>query len=338
MAKVQDQTQQTEEDTTEVAETEGTDTSVDKAVKTSKAFDELLDKEGVEETPPDTDEDETKETEDKAEEETGEDSDKGDDKTKADDETKVSDELAKRAIDLGLTEEEIGQFDSDEELEKTVRIIESVVAEEDAAPQVESTQTPAKKKTETEEDTGIKFENESDIDPEILKALRTVEQQNKELRETVGKLTSDIQQQQENRQAELQRQFVKRFDGMIDGLGLDFADVFGKGPLDDLSKRSQAYKNRDAVRGRMYALGMGFQAANEPVPDEKQLFDLAINSLHGEKVKRTQGLKLGEKTAKYAKSARVGRASTRKTGKLTGEQKAIQTSLEFDRLIDTSED
>lgn len=351
MAKDQNQTQQTEEQNADVVETKEEDTSIDKAVKTNEDFDKKLDAEGVEETPSEDDDKtkDSKESEDKDKSEaddkgTGEgeaqDSDKDDDtdadKSKTDDETKVSDELSKRAIDLGLTEDEIGQFDSDEELEKTVKIIESVVKEEDAVEKVDSTQTPDKKKTE--EDAGIKFENEGDIDAELLKGIRTLEQQNKELRETVGKLAANVQQEQQTRQQEQQKQFVKRFDGMVDKLGLDFADVFGKGSLDDLSMRSKAYKNRDAVRGRMYALGMGFQVAKETVPDEQKLFDLAINSLHGEKVKIVDGLRLGKKTTKHSKSARVGRAATKKTGKLTGDQKAIKTNLEFDQLIDTSED
>jgi len=353
MAKEQDQTQQTEEENAEVVETKEDTTSADKATKTSEDFDKLVDEnpEDVEDTPSeDVETKDSKDSEDKDASEadakdTGKDedkdSDKGDDKdddkSKDDDEAKVSDELAKRAIDIGLTEEEIGQFESDEELEKTVKIIEGVVAEEDAVEdKVDSTQTPSQKKTE--EDAGIKFENEGDIDPELLKGIRSLEQQNKELRETVDKLASNVQQEQEARQQEQNRQFIKRMDGMVDKLGLDFADVFGKGSLNDLSKRSQAYKNRDAVRGRMYALGMGFQVAKEAVPDEQQLFDLAINSLHGDKVKIVDGLKLGKKTTKHAKSARVSRAATKKTGKLTGDQQAIKRIVEFYRFLNTSED
>lgn len=354
MAKEQDQTQQTEEENAEVVETTEEDTSIDKAVKTSEAFDDLIDKnpEDVEDAPPEDKDDEKKDSKESGDKDaskaddkdTGkdedEDPDKDDDKDAdktGDDETKVSDELAKRAIDLGLTEEEIGQFSSDEELEKTVSIIESVVKEEDAVETVDSTQAADTKKTE-DEDTGIKFENEGDIDPEILKAFRSVEQQNKELREKVGKLEGNVQQEQQNRQAEQNRLYMKRFDGYVDGLGLDFADVFGKGSTNDLSKRSKAFKNREAVSKRMFAFGQGFQAAKETIPDEKHLFDMAINSLHGEKVKIVQGLRSGKKNRAYKKGAQVGRSATRKTGKLTGDQKALATNKAFDELIDTSED
>lgn len=357
MAKEQDQTQQTEEENAEVGETKEDTTSTDKAVKTSEDFDKLADEnpEDVEDTPSEDDNEtkESKDSEDKDaskadDEESGkeadEDSDKDDDEDEdksvdktIGDETKVSDELAKRATDVGLTKEEIGRFDSDEELEKTVKIIEAVVKEEDAVDQMDSTQTSDTKKTE-EEDTGFKYENEGDIDPEVLKGQRFLEQQNKELREKVDKLESDVQKEQDVRKAENQRQFIKRYDGYIDKLGLDFADVFGKGSLNDLSKRSQAYKNRDALRGRMYALGIGFQTANEDIPDEKQLFDLALTSLHGKKLKTVEGLRSQKKNKDYAKGAKIGRAATKKTGKLTGDQKAIKTNVEFDQLIDTAED
>jgi hypothetical protein len=352
MAKEQDQAQQIEEENAESVEMKEEDTSTDKAVETSKKFDELLDKEGVEETPPDEVEEDSKKSEDKdkskaedkdtGDEDEDKDSDKDDDKDAdktGDDEPKVSDELAKRAIDLGLTEEEIADFESDEELEKTLNIIESVVKEEDAADQSDSAQSTDKKKTkDDEEDTGIKFENEDEIDPEILKGIRSLEQQNKDLRKEVDELKTGVQQEQQRRQAESQRQFVKRFDGMVDKLGLDFVDVFGKGSLNDLSKRSKAYKNRDTVRGRMYALGVGFQTAEQPIPDEQQLFDLAINSLYGDKVKTSQGLRVKKAGTKYKKGAQVGRSATKKTGKLTGEQKAIATSKKFDEKIDELED
>ena len=354
MAKEQDQAQQTEDDSADVAEVKEDTTAIDKATDTSEAFDKLIDEnpdpEDVEETPPEEKDDEKKDSKKPEEKDdtkaddkdAGKDSDKeGDDKDadkSGDDETKVSDELTKRAIDQGFTEEEIEKFNSDTELKKFLDVLEKVVAEEDAVVQADSTHKPAEKKADAAEDTGIKFENEGDIDPEILKAVRTIEQQNKELRETVGKLAGNVEQEQKARQLEGQRQFVKRFDGYVDKLGIDFADVLGKGKLNDLSKRSQAYKNRDALRGRMYAFGQGFIAAKEAIPDEQKLFDMALNSLHDDKVKRSSGLRLKEKTDKHAKSARVGRASTRKTGKLTGDQKALTTNLAFDELIDTTED
>jgi len=348
MAKEQDQTQQTEEDKAVVVETKEDTVSTDKAIETSKDFDKLIDEnpESVEETPPE--EDDKDESKDSKEPEKKDDT-KADDKDtgkvkdevseKSDDKatSNVSEELAKRADDVGLSEDEIGQFADEADLEKTVKAIEAVTAKEEAVVQEKTTQTPAEKKEVVKTDTGIKFENEEDIDPEILKAFRSQEQQNKELRESVDKLTANVQAEQQSRQQESQKQFIKRFDGFVDGLGLDFADVLGKGPLNELNETSRAYKNRTAIGARMHAFGKGLVDAGQDLPDEKQLFDLAVNSLHKQKVETSKGLRLGKKTTARSKQ-RLGRAATKKAGSMTGQQKAVATSLAFDEQIDTSED
>ena len=315
MAKDQDQTQQTEEDqqAEESVETKEEDTSTAKAVETSKKFDEKLDDEGVEETPPDDKEEKSdkEESEDKSEaEEKDAGKEKDEDSEKAETETtsKVSKELAKKASDYGLLDEEIATFENDEELQKVIDVLESVMAEDDED-QAAGAQPPTKKEDET--DTGIKFKNEDEIDPEILTALRSLEQSNKELREQLKSVTGNMQQQQ-------QQQFLTRFDAMISGLGKDFADVFGIGPTMELGKRSKAYRNRDAVRSRMYAFSKGLVDSGQQLPDEQQLFDLALNSLHKEKVDKVKGLRTKEKTDTHSKRARVQRAATKKTGPLTG--------------------
>jgi hypothetical protein len=138
-------------------------------------------------------------------------------------------------------------------------------------------------------------------------------------------------------EAQGRREFVKRFDGMIDAQGLEFADTFGKGPTDNLGLRTKAFKNRDAVRGRMHALATAITADGQAMPDEQHLFDLAMTTLFKDKMETVKSARMHKKTTKRSKQARVGRAATRKTGSLTGLQKAYQTSKDFDEMIDTSE-
>lgn len=343
MAKEQDQTQQTEEDTTKTAEVKEDTTAVDKAVKTSEDFDKLVDAnpEDVEDTPSEEKDDTSKDSKDS---ETKDDS-KADDKDTGKDDTEdsekdnkdtknatdtgesnISKEVAQKALDSGLSEEEIDQFDSDEELEKFVGIIESVMSEEDE--KIDTTQKPDEKKTE--DDSVIKFENESEIDPEILKGIRSLEKDNKELREEVRGLVGGMQQQQD-------AAFLKRFDGMVTGLGKEFADTFGIGSTDDLGRRSMAFKNRASIGKRMRAFGRGMVDAKISLPDEQELFDLAVNSLHKKKLETVKGLRLGKKTTARSKQ-RIGRAASKSAGNLTGQQKAVETSRKFDDLIDTTED
>lgn len=317
-----------------------------KAVKSSKDFDELIDKEGVDDNPSDesvsTSEDDKNKQKPEPKEKTGDADDKDSGKTEKDkgaqtqeDAYKVSEELAKKAIDLGLNEEEVAAFDSDEELQKTLSIIESISNEPEGQEQ-QTAQSVAKpdEKTETD-DSVLKFENEEDVDPELLKAMKNME---KTYKSQISKLEQTVNAMQQQTQKAQQDQFIKRFDSMIDKLGLDFADVFGKGSTDDLSKRSIAFKNRDAIRARMYAFGKGFVEAKEPMPDEQQLFDLAVRSLHGKKIEDVKNAKASKKYKEYAKGARAGRPSSKSAGNLTPHQKAVETSNKFDALIDTSED
>ena len=345
MAKEEDQTQKTEEDTTVADEIQAEETkAAEAAVKTSEDFDAKIDADDVEETPPEEKKEAEKkeESEDKADDDdTGQDEDDSD-KQEADakdatdtGETEISKELAQKAIDLGLTEDEVKAFDTADELTEMVKSIEDVTsAAEEKATETETVEKPAEKPETKEDDSAVKFENEDDIDPEILKAFRALEKQRLDdrkereaLLETVKELSGGIDQQ--NRQ-----HFVKRFDGYVKGMGIEFAGTFGTGSTDDLAGSSKAFQNRDAVRGRMLALAK----AMPDVTDEQRLFDIAVNSLHKEKIDNVNGSRMSKKTTKHSKRARVGRSATRRTGTMTGHEAAVETSRNFDELIDTSED
>lgn len=346
MAKEQDQTQDNEEIKDDAAvETKEEESSTAAAVKTSEAFDKLIDDEGIPGEVPFED-DEPKETDSNEKEDakaddtdTGQADDDSEQKEESDEkdatdtgESAISKDLAQKALDLGLTEEEVQELGSDEAVEKVVGIIESVMSEDEETPA--ATETPKAKATE-EEESGLKFENEDDIDPELLKNIKAMEQRHREevseLRKTVDELKGGIEERE-------RQEFVKRFDAMVAEQGLEFADVFGKGPTNDLGLRTKAFRNRDAVRRRMYALASAMTEDGQAMPPEQQLFDLAVNSLFKDKVETVKSARMVKKTAKHAKKARVGRAATKSAGSLTPHQKAVQTSRDFDALIDTSED
>jgi hypothetical protein len=357
MAKETDQTQETI-DTTEVkdeVQAEQKDTKPDenhaKAVKTSEDFDKKLAEEGVDDdslpAPKDSKSKKDKESETEDEAQTDDkNSGKADDEVKDDevkdeqtqtkgDELKVSEKLAKEAVDLGLTPEEVAEFQSDDELSKTLGILKSVLSDtEDEKPVSQQETPPVKKGKETEPESVFKFENEDDLDPGLLAGIRKGE---KFYQDQIKALSDKVDAMQSGVVQEKQREFVKLFDGMVNELGLEFADVFGKGSTAELSKRSMAFKNRDAVRAHMYAYARGLSEAGLPVPDEKSLFNVALHSLHGEKLKAVEGLRTSKKGADYAKGARVSKPATRKAAGLNPMQKAIETSRKFDDLIDTSE-
>ncbi|MHC4435706.1 MAG: hypothetical protein ACYTBS_28170, partial [Planctomycetota bacterium] len=216
MAKEADQTQTIEAETPEVdaaaeaAAKEEAD-AVAAATKTSSDFDKKLDAEGVDdETPPadktgDDDESAAKEadaTKDEPEAK-GDDKDaaaaeKDDQKAAAKDddseqEPKVSKELSTRAANLGLTPEEIAEFGSDEELTRTLNVLDGIIA--DAEGQETPAQRPAQEPAETTKDTKdakaeddtfkLEFKNEEDIDPEILANLKGMAKHQKDVVERV---------------------------------------------------------------------------------------------------------------------------------------------------------
>lgn len=354
MAKEEDQTQQTEEDKGDATEVKEDTIAVDKAVKTSEDFDKHLDAnpEDVEETPSEDKDDKSKDSKDSKDSEKKDDS-KADDKdtgdkddTKGSDkggdksETEISDKLNQKALDLGLTEDELKDFDGTaKDLEKIISDIEKAVAVDEPAKKVDSAQATDKKKDEdTIGDDSLILDNEEDIDPGIVKGMKSLEQENKKLRDRLDKVTTDIEQEKQTRLQESRNQFGKRMDTMVDKLGLDFAGIFGRGPIAKLDRTSNAFKARDSVRAHMLAFAKGFSEVGDDMPTEEKLFDMAVRSLHEEKVNTVNGLRSSKKGVKYAKGAKLGRSATKKTGKMTGDQKALATNLKFDEQIDMTED
>jgi hypothetical protein len=334
MAKEQDQTQDNQD---QVIDTTEDDNATATAVKTSEDFDSKLDAEGIDENLPEDDKAKEDESEDKDTDSDADDTGKAEDKDTGDAETDTEDEetgdddalsqnLVDQAIDLGLKTEEIALHKDDAELERTVEILSNIKI---AQPKPDDkTQKPAK--DDDAKDEGIKFENEEDIDPSILKAVRSLEGSNKELRQMVERLTGTIQQRNQD-------EFEDRFDGMIKDLGTDYEDVFGAGKGTDLNTRSAAHRNRKTMIKRMYAIASGYETAKERIPTEKELFDQALFALHRKKMNTVRSKVISEK-GKKQKGRKAGVPASSKTEKPpTGVQKAIATSREFDKLIDTSE-
>jgi len=368
MAKEPDQPKETDEVKDEAAQEAAAEEkeqakATAKAAATSDKFDKLIDAdeaEGDEETPleapvdDDKGKGEKKGKEAEGDEETPPEKPESDEtpapeKKGADDEppeVKVSDDVAKRAIGLGMTEEEIAEYGNDAELTKTLNVFQSIIDSDEEPetptvgepPQAPGAQTPAEKpaenKAEEDETSGLKFKNEDDIDPELLTNLKEMEKRHraevKELRDQVSGLLGKLHTEDETR-------FMGRFDGMVENLGTEFEDVFGKGKTTDLSRRGNAAKNRFAIRSRMFAFAKGLNDTGQTVPDEQALFDMAVNSLHQKKVKNVAGLRLHKKTSERSKQ-RIGRGAARRAGEQTPQQKAVETSRKFDDLIDTTED
>jgi len=337
MAK--NQTQNDDDQTQDqIIDTKEDDAATATAVKTSEDFDAKLDSEGIDEALPEDDEtksDEDKDTDSETDDTgTAEDKDAGGDETEDKDEDKGDDDalsqnLVDQAIDIGLKMDEISLHKNDAELERTIDILSGINITRRTSPDNQA-QTPEKKDAKDKDDEGIKFEDEEAIDPDILKAIRGIEKQNKDLRQIVDRLTGSIEQRNQD-------EFEQRFDGMIKDLGTDFEGVFGEGSTKDLNKNSGAFRNRRAMSRRMYAIAKGYTDTGLNIPTEKDLFETALFALHRKKMNNVRSQDIARKTDKQ-KGAKAGKPASSRTGKPpTGIQKAIHTSREFDKLIDTSE-
>jgi hypothetical protein len=346
MAKEDDQTQQTEEQTGETATAtldKEPDENVKAAFATSEKFDELIDEKGIAgDEPFDDDEQPEEKPAETHEEPKPDESEQKDDQQQRAEQTAqatgVSQDLREKALDAGLTEDEIGRFDDDTGLQKTLDIIEKVVAgsgddETPAQEQKESSEEP-------EEGFEFEFENRDDIDPELLDNIEKMqshyEGQIKSQSEQITQLSGKVDRLLAETTKKEQDEFVEKFDGMVDKLGLEWAEVFGKGGTRALEKSSRAWENRDAVRARMHAFATGLVQSGGKLPTDEDLFDMALHSLHKEKLTQVQDTRTQAARTKRAKQ-RTGRPATKTTGQLTPEQKAYETSRKFDELIDTSE-
>ena len=354
MAKDKDQPEKTEETLTpeQIAEQKAADAqeveAQDAAVKASEDFDNLADEsDDVEETPLEK-EDEQLEADDKAEKEDVEETpsdEPGDDdgKGKKDGESEISDEMRKRATDLGMVPEEIAKFKDDAELVKSVEIMENIRDDDGDEEQEAPAPKPAKPEVKKDGDeqkpadpSELVIENEDEMDPGIVKIMKAQHKKNYELEQKLAEQGEKFKAGEDRLEAERNKVAMERFDEKIAALGKDYHDTFGQGGTLGMSTRSTARKNRNKLGRHMVALGNAMVEAGDEVTSES-LFEMALNNVFQEKVEAIKGAKLHAKTSKRSRQ-RIGRGDTKKTGKPTRQQAAVQVSEEFDELIDASED
>jgi hypothetical protein len=231
-----------------------------------------------------------------------------------------------RAKELGMTDEQIGDFSSKEDFEKALAILES-----------RQKGTEPEKKTETKDDDKP---YDSGLDPDVydegiieqlnkigkmtdsLKAeLKAIKLENSSLKTTVDAVNK-------RGQAQAQNEHTNWFDGQINSLeGLE--DVLGKGTIKDIKKGSDEYKNRAALDEEMRTIAAGYRATNRKIPAKSDLFQMALNIKFPEKIKGAVIASAGKKLDKRASQA-LGRGSG-KGSAVTEIEKAVQANRNFDK-------
>jgi len=189
----------------------------------------------------------------------------------------VSDELAAKAKKLGISDEDIALFDKPEQLEKLCKAYEnSKDAEQE---QKEEKQEQSGQDNSDSFDEEFKLDLDPDLyDPDICKAMQSTAKQINGIKGALSSVVSAVRSQSN-------QSFEREFESMISGLGDSFADTLGKGSINEIGTDSQFYTNRCKLIEEMTTLAAGYAQTNKPLPESKVLFNKAINSVFGDKVK-----------------------------------------------------
>ncbi len=115
---------------------------------------------------------------------------------------------------------------------------------------------------------------------------------------------------------------------MIATLGDEFADTLGKGDLEAIGSDSEHFKNRCKVIDEMNAIATGYTQTGKKVPSQKKLFERAVNSVFGDKVKSNVRKEVAAQLEK--RSSQIISRPTSKKGKdnLSPDQRATSVVKE----------
>jgi len=212
----------------------------------------------------------------------------------------IPDELVAKAKKLGISDEDISLFEKPAQLEKLCSLVEPTAAETK-----DQQGEQAEQKTETAYDEGdFKLELDPDLyDPDLCKAMESTASQINGIKKALSDVVSAMQRQSEE-------SFEKNFEGMIAGLGDEFADTLGQGSLGEIGTDSDFYKNRCKLIEEMNAIALGYSQTGKAIPAQKQLFKRALNSVFGDKIKANTRKQIASELDK-----RSGQIISRPTGR-----------------------
>jgi len=319
--EAKDTTEETTEETQETS-TEKTADSGSKAVEeATQTLDSFLDDE--EKTEPDTGEadettgeaDDTSEAEEKTD--TSETEDKGEDKG-------FSESLIALAESSGLTKEQIENFSSEKDLVNTLSILGSKTPTE-----TEDKSKETKKDEDKPYNCGL---DPKEYDEKIIATLNKLGEENRQLQKRLANSDAKAAETEKAQQAQYVAERIKWLDSEFAELGEEYEDVFGKGGHDDISQKSETFKNRVAVDDEIDILVYTYKIKGKPLPPAKELFKKAVTVLFSDKTKSVSTKTLTAKMKKRASQA-LGRGSGKATP-ATGLEAAKQASAELDAALD----
>lgn len=221
--------------------------------------------------------------------------------------------LLGRAEALGLTEAEWQGF-SPERLEAFVSGVEArsgtPAPDGEVKPGEEGDEKPVKDKPGQEEATGFQLELDPDLyEPELVKAFKDLAAHNQEELAAMQERVDQLTQQQTT---ESDDAVGRWFDGFVEGLGPQYADLFGVGPGLELEQGSAHLKNRIAVLKEMDARYDRAQRDKTDLPDDDKLARQSVASVFPDKAEQLVTGKIASSVQRRSGQV-VGRPSGRRT-------------------------
>ena len=120
----------------------------------------------------------------------------------------------------------------------------------------------------------------------------------------------------------------QRMDSFFAGLGDEYADMFGKQPLDALPSSSPQRKLRTEVESTMDVLEKGYRNTGQPVPGEQILQERALRLVVGDRVQELARKKV-EKAARDARGQFIAKPTHREGKPLSRSERAAQYAEQF---------
>ena len=173
------------------------------------------------------------------------------------------DTLMDEALEVGLTEDDIDQLGSIENVQNFIEIAKRQMEEVEAD---EEQQEP---------DFSLDYELPENTPPEVKEAVQSLVEKLEEKFAGFQKVFGDFENMQESAQIE---QTESQFDQMITDVGSSYSGLFGSGPTAELADESTFLENRVLLIEEMNTLAAGYEASGREVPAEDVLMRKAVAS------------------------------------------------------------
>lgn len=234
--------------------------------------------------------------------------------------SEFSDELLDRAVAAGYELSDLREFRSAKALEKELARFERLQQRLQGKKPAES-ESAAEQEPESKEPDWDRL-IEDGHDPDII----ALQKSNWQRAAAAEAKVRQLEAAEQNRSAQA---FFDRFDDVLNGLGEQYATIFGKGRRDELTKSSpEAVANRQKVLTTMTILKNGFQQAGGPVPSDEELIHQAVQACYYKQANEFARKELKRKV-QNAGSQALSRPRSGSNKELSGQERALAKEREF---------